>query len=386
LSYLSQPFAYNGAAINIPNPGLVGNQQPAVAVQIRNASGWVIQVQGQTRQIMIDPFTATTVTIAQGQQSIAGIGSLDAYPGSSGYISAEWLASGESPGEPDGPLTSAATIATISGAITTTPQEKVILSPQAFSIVCAGGGQYSQNYSVSINPTDRSIIVFITSTNFPANFSYLKAVLIGNTSGYQYGPGYQIPGTSFTGTQEFVFGLPAYGAEETSFTLQLQAFTVGASTVNGTLMAFSVPDEIVDSQTQLVDANSKLMGIPNNPLTVIESTNLIIDSVYTVANYGGALVTPLPSSSTYGYKVISISMVWIEGVTAGTSFLEITNGVTPLWDNVLALQESTAAGGHSGNIFFTPDWNVTELQMSGGLWAAGFAVSRIDIVYRLLTQ
>lgn len=114
MSYISTPVAVTGAAIDFVNPGNTGYQQQVVQVQIRNASGWVVTTPGPTGPQMIDPFTATTIPTIQGLDAVlAPI--YNAYPKLAGYASAEWLAVGESPSQPDGPLTSAATIAALAG-------------------------------------------------------------------------------------------------------------------------------------------------------------------------------------------------------------------------------------------------------------------------------
>lgn len=112
MSYLSPPQLFTGTALTFPNPSIVGSATPAVNVQIRNATGWVMSILTLTGAQYIDPYTATTVPIDSGQQTIAVTGTLDAYPQlSNGYVYLQWLLQGESPTEPDGPLTSAATVA-----------------------------------------------------------------------------------------------------------------------------------------------------------------------------------------------------------------------------------------------------------------------------------
>lgn len=119
MSYLTPPQNVTGSILVLNNPGTVQNSAAPVAVQVRNASGYVLTVSALKNQ-MIDPFTATTIEIATGENLVINP-SFDAYSKLSGYLSAEWLLPKESPTEPDGPLTSAATIASISGDVTTIP-------------------------------------------------------------------------------------------------------------------------------------------------------------------------------------------------------------------------------------------------------------------------
>jgi hypothetical protein len=116
MSYTTAPQAVTGSIITITNPSTAtgGN---FVAVQIRNASYYVLTVSGGAQQPLIDPFTATTIPIATGTNLSINPSFLTVVAGSGaqGYLSTEWLLDGEQPSEPDGPLTAAATIAAISG-------------------------------------------------------------------------------------------------------------------------------------------------------------------------------------------------------------------------------------------------------------------------------
>lgn len=167
--YNSLPQVFTGTTLTFNNPGTKGvNAGSPVNVQVRNASGWVITVATYTGNQMIDPFTAATVPIDVGQQSIQIVGALNAYTGLSGYISLEWLLPNETPSEPDGPLTSAATIASISGAITTQQAQALFAgSPYSFTnafslgLPWPSGGPWSSAKLV-VAPASKPCLITVT--------------------------------------------------------------------------------------------------------------------------------------------------------------------------------------------------------------------------------
>lgn len=269
--YNSLPVPFTGATVNVNNPGLtVGTSNAAPSqVQIRNASGWVITVATINGQQMIDPYTAATVPIDVGQQSIQIIGALNAYTSlSTGYLSLQWLLPNESPTEPDGPLTSAATIATISGTITNTPQQKSVI-PWT-SLVFSGTGTQFHTFTINTNPTDRSVVFFMNTTASSGTVESIRTTITGNSTFNQYGQGELFQNfVSGLTLQDYIFALPVYGTIETSFTVTI-AVNFGGSpgSLNMSLAAFSVPDENLITQAQILDALGNLTGINSNPFYV----------------------------------------------------------------------------------------------------------------------
>lgn len=117
MSYQSAPQLFNGSTVVLPNPGTVGSTVAPNRIQVKNASGWVIQVQAIDGSKFIDPFTAITVDIGI-VDSFSIVGALNAYTNlTTGYVSAEWLLSTDNPTEPDGPLTAAATVSSVLSSI-----------------------------------------------------------------------------------------------------------------------------------------------------------------------------------------------------------------------------------------------------------------------------
>lgn len=176
MSYLSPPVSITGLLITLANPGAIQNTAPPVNVQVRNASSYVITVQGQNGTNMIDPFTATTIAIATGQPVLIDP-IFDAFVTiAGGYIALEWLLAGESPSEPDGPLTGPATIA---GIISTVNASTLLLNEHA----------YSNGTMVIVTPAPGEpyleIVCPITAGN-PGDTAIVSVEVIGGTTGAVY--------------------------------------------------------------------------------------------------------------------------------------------------------------------------------------------------------
>lgn len=229
MSYLTPPVNLTGSPITFRNPGTGGSNAPAVAVQVRNASGSVLTVNQLTGQAMIDPFTATTVPIALDQDIIV-IPSFVAF-GVSGYVSAEWLLAGESPSEPDGPLTGPATIA---GAISQVYAAAILgnttLNPAPL------GGQASTAQIACANY--QSVIVNLTpgTANLPWVFGIEFQDSLGNV--LQTISGHRGPST----------GPPPF-ANESSIPIAVQGSQIQVFVSNNSASAVSVQVEIIGVPT-----------------------------------------------------------------------------------------------------------------------------------------
>lgn len=225
MSYLTPPVNLTGSPITFRNPGTGGSNAPAVAVQVRNASGSVLTVNQLTGQAMVDPFTATTVPIALDQDIIV-IPSFVAF-GVSGYVSAEWLLAGESPSEPDGPLTGPATIA---GAISQVYAAAILgnttLNPAPL------GGQASTAQVACANY--QSVIVNLTpgSNNLPWVFGIEFQDSLGNVL-------QTISGIRGASTQPPPFAL------ESSIPLAVQGSQIQVFVANNSASAVSVQVELI---------------------------------------------------------------------------------------------------------------------------------------------
>ena len=106
-----------GQTLTVPNP-TAGGGNPAAAVQLQNASGFVLSVIASGNQYTIQPFTAQTIPLVQDGSPITlqPIGQAVGIVSASLYV--VWLlGQGNQPEAPpmaDGPLTSAAVFAATS--------------------------------------------------------------------------------------------------------------------------------------------------------------------------------------------------------------------------------------------------------------------------------
>jgi hypothetical protein len=154
--WTSPPVTVTAASFTVQNPSKNQNSQPAVAVQIANSSPWLITAQAGAQQFSIQPFVATTIPVALSNDlSIAP--QLNVYNLGSGYVQAVWLQTQEQPPQPDGPLTAAATIAAITGTITTAGQLRSLGSFTTPNNVSSGNSDI-----LGLLPTDRYLVVIQT--------------------------------------------------------------------------------------------------------------------------------------------------------------------------------------------------------------------------------
>lgn len=115
------PFTLTlGDTLPLNDPGATSNN-PATAVQIQNASPFIIEVNAGGTLLTIQSFTAQTVVTSGGgqQMSVEPIGTnIASVTTSDDSLTVVWLLAGESSPMVDGPLTAAAIVAAISGALT----------------------------------------------------------------------------------------------------------------------------------------------------------------------------------------------------------------------------------------------------------------------------
>lgn len=295
MSYLSGPTTYTGTTLIVQNPGSTGNKVPPVAVQIRNASAWVISTTTAGETYLIDPFTASTVPITSSESQISLIGTLDAYPSlPNGYVTLEWLVNGETASEPDGPLTAAATVSAIlSGNVTNTPAAR-----QVFQGAYTPGVNAPMN--INLQSTDRSLVVLL---NTVLNSDRLS--VIGNQSGAGYSSG-----TVADTPEDWGWSCPAYGSADTSVSLVI----ANTTHIARTLTILALPDELVFGETWapesvqlMVPGSPSFLGVAGSlgtPMLIMGSNTpmgglLVATNNNTLSGGTGNLLASNPPAGTY---------------------------------------------------------------------------------------
>ena len=171
----------------VPNPFTYGGNEP-VAVQVCNASGFLLEASAGGLVYLVQAYTALTVPLSGGGQNL----SLLPFSGSASApyntVSETWLLSGETSPMQDGPLTAAAVAAAISGVVVTATQNFEAASAIALTALNA--------YNLVLNLTTAS---YPTGT---AQANYATAIVeIVNSSGAQ--ATFQIVAEDVTGNYFF---------------------------------------------------------------------------------------------------------------------------------------------------------------------------------------
>lgn len=274
MSYLVAPQLVTGVLIDLKNPGNNQNSAPPDRIQIRNASGYVITVQSGGQNKLIDPFTAATIPANNGLDCLINP-SFNAYTNfTTGYLSAEWLLPNEDASEPDGPLTSAATIATLSSSAIQL-QNFTIGNPINIPIGASG-------------PTTVNIPANVHSIRFWFKFATLadtaNMTIVGVQTGMTYANG---PVPVSDGQILGVFS---------NIDTQLNiSFTGATSAATLWIEGSSDPSDIsVDLLNTAIGVNN---GTSNNGhLTVAQAIPTTESGNSVIVNNSGALVTGAPAA------------------------------------------------------------------------------------------
>ena len=167
-------------SFTIPNPGSGSTAYPN-AFQISNSSPFLLVLQAGSLQITVQPYTIQTVPIPEGQSGLLVDPILNAYPGlTSGYITGTWYSENETSILADGPLTSAATIAAITGSVQTASSLDVLNANATHSL---GIGFLALNSTALHNYS--GLIVAITPVNVASVNIELSVQALNITSGLQ---------------------------------------------------------------------------------------------------------------------------------------------------------------------------------------------------------
>lgn len=165
-----------GVPTTIVDPLSNGGNQPT-AVQIQNASGFVINVAVDGDVLTIQSFTAQTVATAGNGSSVV-ITPISAGEAVATSLIAVWLLAGEQPPMADGPLTAQAIAAAISGQVQTTGLVDVLVQDAAPP---ATGKTYTftaensyQSLGVNVTGTVSGIVtIIVNNATNPFFFDYL---------------------------------------------------------------------------------------------------------------------------------------------------------------------------------------------------------------------
>lgn len=156
MGYNGAPVTVTGAVITALNPSKNLSSQPAVAAQVANSSPWLVNVQTQNGVMAIQPYTATSVPVAVGQDMVI-TPALQVYNVTGGYVQLYWMIAGEHPPQPDGPLTAAATIA---GALISTTTTLRSLGTLALANGLVSGSINLTGAGLApLQPTDRYLLI-----------------------------------------------------------------------------------------------------------------------------------------------------------------------------------------------------------------------------------
>lgn len=177
--WTSPPVTVTGTAFTVANPSKPQNSQPAVAVQVANASPWIVTCQAGGQQITIQPFVAATIAVALGND-LGITPSLLAYTQlPPGYVQAVWLQAKELPPQPDGPLTAAATIAASLGVADT----QLVPSPFFFPASTLAPGKL---FTIPAGSPSFSNLLIGFETAGAGTAGLANIVVDGDTSGIHY--------------------------------------------------------------------------------------------------------------------------------------------------------------------------------------------------------
>lgn len=177
--WTSPPVTVTGTAFTVANPSKPQNSQPAVAVQVANASPWIVTCQAGGQQVTIQPFVAATIPVAL-SNDLGITPALLAYTQlPPGYVQAVWLQAKEQPPQPDGPLTAAATIAASLGVADT------LLSPSPFTFPANTVGTGKAFSIPAGSPSFSNLLIGFENVAGSTASSVIIAV-IGRDSGILY--------------------------------------------------------------------------------------------------------------------------------------------------------------------------------------------------------
>lgn len=210
----------------------------------------------------------------------------------------------------------------------TAPQETLVLGPEEASVTATSGAAY-QSFPININPTDRSVVIFLDNTgeSGTGSLAEIYATIVGVESNKQYGPGWNLANTSTDSISwsDVVVALPCYGTLETEFNLNIGIVASGGTVHQSfTITVFSVPDQNIPGQVQILDSNQLPISV-TNPLAVVDApgSTKMLGAALTEAYQ--VLVGP-PAT---GY-IREIDTLLLTGGTSGDQVDIEINGTGPL--------------------------------------------------------
>jgi hypothetical protein len=352
MSATTGPFSLSlGQTTSCPNPSKGGLN--FAAVQVQNASAFVLTVLAGGEQFTIQAFTASTVPLAGDGQPITLTAAQN--PGNvtatNLTVTLVWLlptnsqTGFETPPMLDGPLTSAAIVAAISGTITT--QGATTLVGSGSFIAGAGGSGYEVLGPFSNVPsTTRSVLLLLQNAAVaPYQGTTISLpLIIGSTTGQSwYNESYRYNTNSDLFSSSYLpIYLPFYALEDTAFAIQLYYSNQSSQANAIEYQVLALPDADLNgsSQSPLFTFNSEY---PDTPFLVTLTS-------------GQQIVPAPPTGFYYRVKNISISVassdsVAIIGATSGQYYYAPVNAQTGnVFLDVDILTSEALNGGNSGGV------------------------------------
>ncbi len=288
--WTSPTVTTTGIAFTVVNPSLAKTSSIAVSVQVANASPWILNVQTLYGSVAVQPFEASTLPAPVTNLFVTP--GLQLYPFASGTVTVAWMLDGEEPPQPDGPLTAAATIAAITGTITTQQSGRVV-----------GSASFSGSGTATISgflPSDQ------WCTLIPSNSGAINSnpTIIDNVQGSTSNITYHnqdilagatiVSGIAFNG--QWRIGFPIFGALDTSLIIT----SAGTGTYGLTAIASPYPVPPME-----------------NPIQHMQLTGVTGSTAYTLnpigATYARILGAFLFVNNTAANVVLQAHNPWIGG-------------------------------------------------------------------------
>ena len=245
---LSDPYRYSTAA---------------AAVQLQNATGFLLTVQSSGAPYTIQPYTASTIPTIMGGQTLVVLPTAGT-PNQVGSLTAVWLLEGQDPPIPDGSLTSG-------------------VANQRVALEASDNG--SQTYTIPLQATDLSMTLYFTGT-----WSYLNYSVIGADTAAIYAQGFLAPAT--LGNQN-VGPFAISGAVDTAVNLSISAPSASSWTV--TAIISSTPGAFVQ---QAAGYPLDVVSYGGSKTASVNITS--IGTVTLVAAPGAGIATRIHSVSVFG--------------------------------------------------------------------------------------
>lgn len=372
MPYTTSPVTVTSAPFTITNPSTSGiNSTPAVAVQIRNASPWLVQAVLSGSLKTIDAFQAITYTVTGDENLLINPQQQVFLNYPPGYLYTEWLAPGDSSSLPDGNINSQLSVA-VAGSRLQGPFTLTGTTPQIAAL--------------PLLPTDRSIVcIFQAPTGSIPNTDLVPIQVTGNQSGFVYSETTHssLQQTKFSApVDNIICEFPVWGVLDSTLNIRPDWLTAsGPSTMwvicqsDGSVMGMGTEPLAVRMMPSPLQSNGVPWLLPQVVLGDKVTTAYTISKVN--ATTGGT--TPLlaaPSAGNY-WEIVQLG-IW--QVTSGTVARELSiNGHTTGFE-YLELFMAATAPGNNGQIFSGFKATINEgldlVNVGTGVTASGSVVYR----------